>query len=281
MSKYFNISFLFICLMFVSCTEVIDVDVPTEAPRLVVEATISWELGTLGNEQTVKLSSSTPYFNNTEMVAVTGASVKITNDTTNDTFTFADQNDGNYYCDYFIPVVNQSYTLQIDYKNEIYIANETLIAVVPIDEVYQSTGEGFDKEALEVNILFTDPANVENFYLTKFQEEGDLLPALYDISDEFTDGNEMKVFYEKYESDDSDQKAFEPGDVVYIDLYGISKQFYNYIRLLIEQSTEGGPFSTIPAQIKGNCLNVSNDENYAFGYFRLTQVSQKTYTFVE
>jgi hypothetical protein len=214
-------------------------------------------------------------------VPVTGATVKITDDLNSETFTFIDQNNGDYYCDNFVPIVNQSYTLEVIYKDEIYLASEKLTSVVPIDEVYQSIDEGFDKDALEVNILFTDPADAENFYFAKFQEEGDLLPALFDISDEFTNGNQMKIFYEKFETPDSDQEEFQPGDVVDIKLYGVSKQFYNYIRLLIEQSTEGGPFSTIPAQIKGNCLNVSNAENYAFGYFRLNQVSQVTYTFVE
>jgi hypothetical protein len=272
---------LLVYLILMSCTEVVEVDVPTEAPRLVVEATISWELGTPGNEQTIKLSNSTPYFNSIEIVPAKGASVKITDDFNGEIFTFSDQNNGEYFCNNFVPIINQSYTLEVIYNGEIYLANETLTSVVPIDEVYQSTDQGFDKNALEVNILFTDPANVENFYLTKFQEEGALLPALFDISDEFTNGNQMKVFYEKFETQNSDQQEFEPGDIVNISLFGISKQFYNYIGLLLEQSQEGGPFSTIPAQIKGNCLNISNDENYAFGYFRLTQVSKKTYEFVE
>lgn len=270
-----------LCLVLTSCTDVIDVDVPTEAPRLVIEASISWELGTFGNEQTIKLSMSTPYFSSQEIVPATGASVKITDDFSGEIFQFIDQNDGTYYCENFLPVINQTYTLEVVYNNEIYVAKETLTPVVPIDSVYQSTDEGFDKNALEVNVLFTDPANIENYYLVKFQEQGAVLPFLYDTSDEFTDGNQMKVFYEKFETNNNNQEEFQPGDVVKIDLYGISEQFYNYIRLLIEQSTEGGPFSTIPAQIKGNCLNITNEDNYAFGYFRLTQVSKITYTFTE
>jgi hypothetical protein len=143
--------------------------------------------------------------------------------------------------------------------------------VVKIDKVYQSTNQGFDKDALEVNVLFTDPANIENFYLIKFRQQGNHLPVLFDISDEFTDGNQIEIFYENND--------FVAGDIVDINLYGVSKQFYNYIKLLIEQSSEGGPFTTIPAQLKGNCINTTTPENVAFGYFRLTQVSKETYTF--
>ena len=49
---------------FTSCTDVIDVDVPTAPPRLVIEASIDWQKGTSGNFQRVRLSTSTPFFEN-------------------------------------------------------------------------------------------------------------------------------------------------------------------------------------------------------------------------
>ncbi|RXP57906.1 DUF4249 domain-containing protein [Lutibacter sp. HS1-25] len=271
MSKLLKYSLLLFYVLLTSCTDVVDVDVPMATPKLVVEASIDWELGTMGNRQTIYLSLSTSYFENNKQNIVTGASVKITNNSTNQVFVFEDQNNGAYTTNSFRPVVNQSYSLEIIYNNDIYTATETLMPVVPIDFVSQSKNQGFNKDALEVNVLFTDPAQIENFYLIKFTSERILLPALFDISDEFTDGNQMNVFYES--------EDFEVGDAVNIALYGISKQYYNYIRLLIEQSSEGGPFSTIPAQLKGNCINTTNPAANAFGYFRLTQVSKVPYVF--
>jgi len=155
-----------------------------------------------------------------------------------------------------------------------------MIPVVPIDSVFQSTDNGFDKEALEVNVLFTDPANVPNFYLAKFQRRGDLFPTLFDIKDEFTDGNQIKIIYERLDNEDTGEMEFEPGDVLEIDLNGISSQYYDYIRLLIEQSgNSGNLFSTIPADLRGNCINVTNPDNFAYGYFRLTEVDKRVYTF--
>ena len=62
-------------------------------------------------------------------------------------------------------------------------------------------------------------------------------------------------------------------------LYGISKQYYNYMFTLISQSGESlGPFVTQPATVKGNIINMSNPENYALGYFRVSQ--EDTYTYV-
>ncbi len=273
MTTHLKYYILLFSLITVSCTEVVDVDVPTAAPRLVIEASLDWENGTLGNQQTIHLSLSTPYFDENKVIPVAGATVKVTNNANGVVFSFADLNNGEYFTSNFIPEVNQEYTLEVVYNNETYTAIETLMSVVDIDEVYQSIDQGFDKEALEVNVLFTDRAGIENYYLMKFQQQGDYLPILFDISDEFTDGNQMVIFNE--------DEDYVVGDNLDIALYGISKQYYNFIRLLVEQSAEGGPFATIPAQLKGNCINITNAENYAFGYFRLTQVSKTSYTFVE
>ena len=138
MKKYIRNILIITAILYTSCTDVIDVDVPTAAPRLVIEASIDWEKGTTGNEQTIKLSSSTPFFDTTSNNSVIDASVKVTNNLTNQEFIFANQYNGEYITSNFIPVLNQSYTLEVIYNNETYLAEETLISVVDIDEITQS-----------------------------------------------------------------------------------------------------------------------------------------------
>lgn len=271
---------LLVTLGLVSCTDVIEVEVPTAPPRLVIEASIDWEKGSSGNFQQIKLSSSTPFFENLEESPVTGAMVKITNDGDGTEFLFQDANDGSYFTSSFVPEIGQSYTLEIEHDGETYIGKETMTPVVEIDTVFQSRENGFDKDALEVNVLFTDPENVPNFYLAKFQRLGDLLPTLFDIKDEFTDGNQIKIIYERLDNEDTGEREFEPGDIVEIDLYGISSTYFDFIRLLIEQSGNAGNlFSTIPAELKGNCINVTDPDHYPYGYFRVTEVDKRFYTF--
>jgi len=281
MTTYFKHIAILLIIILTSCTDVIDVDVPVAPPRLVIEASLDWEKSGFGNEQVVKLSQSTAFFDTNTLSPVTGAFVKVTNDTSNVEFIFEDQNDGTYAILTFVPILDQSYTLEVNYNGETYIAQETLTSVPDINSIYQSTTDGFDDEVLEVNVLFDDPADIENFYLFRFQERGDLLPELLDIPDEFTDGNEMRVFYEKEEDTDINQKEFETGDIVDINFYGISERYFNYIRLLIEQyGSSGDPFSSAPVPLRGNCTNPTNPDNYAFGYFRLTQVVEASYTFL-
>ncbi len=253
---------------------------PTGRTRLVIEASIDWKKGTSGNNQIIKLSTSMPYFDIPSINSVTGASVKVTNANTDEEFVFTDQNDGTYSTSSFVPIVGNRYDLEVIYNNETYTASETLIAVPDINSITQSVEGGFDDELLEVNVYFDDPIDEENYYLISYFEAGDLFPYLGDISDEFLNGNEIHDFFEKDDDEDNNQAPFQAGDTVNINLYGISERYYNYIRLLIEQYYSGGdPFSSTGAQIRGNCINETTEDNYAYGYFRVTQLIKTSYTF--
>lgn len=269
-----------ITLAFTSCEDVVSVDVPTGQTRLVIEASLDWEKGTTGNNQVIKLSTSIPYFDAPESNNVSGASVTVTNLNTLETFVFTDQNDGTYTTSQFVPILDNTYSLEVIYNNETYTATQTMTPVSDINSITQSVEGGFDDELLELNIYFDDPVNEENYYLVRYYEEGDLFPYFEDISDEFLNGNEIHDFFEKDDDEDNGQAAFQPGDTVDISLYGISEGYYNYMRLLIEQYYSGGdPFSSTAAEIRGNCTNETNPDNYAYGFFRATEVVKTSYTF--
>ena len=79
-------TFLAVFITFFSCDDKIDVDVPEAPPRLVIEASLDWEKGTAGNNQTIKLSTSTPFFQNMLNTSVIGATVNVTNNDSNAVF---------------------------------------------------------------------------------------------------------------------------------------------------------------------------------------------------
>ena len=273
------VSLLGLSTIIFSCTEAIDLSVPTESPRLVIEASIGWEKGTLGNNQTIKLSLTTPYYD-TAPNPVAGASVRVENITNGDIFIFEDQQDGRYTTSDFEPIINNTYNLEVIYNNETYTAEETLMPVPEIDRIEQSRELGSDPEELDLTIYFNDPANEVNFYYITFLEGEDLLPTREIMSDEFTNGNEMSLLYEEDEADAEDEIL--PGDMVDINLYGISEEYYDFLLRLIEQSDNAGdPFATVPTRLRGNYKNLENPDNYAFGYFRITELVNEVYTFVE
>lgn len=281
MNRYIKTTILLLSMALASCEDVIDVPVQTAPTRLVVEASLDWEKGTTGNEQSIRLSNSTAFFDTTSNTAVTGASVKVTNDSSGAEFVFADQNNGEYATSSFVPVIGQSYTLEIIHNGETYSAQETLMGVPDITELFQDTADGFDDEILEAHIVFTDPPEEGNYYFFKFQKQGELLPDFEVGDDEFVNGNEVDWWYEIEESDDENdvRQPFAAGDVLDIDMYGISEAYNNYISILIDQIGGVGIFEATPVSVKGNCINLTNPENYAQGYFRLTEVNRANYTF--
>ncbi|OBQ51969.1 hypothetical protein VQ01_14640 [Tamlana sp. s12] len=279
MKKYIYTSLTAILGLFLSCTDVIEVEVPTADPRLVIEASLDWEKGTPGNSQTVKLSTTTPYFDTDQPNAVTNAVVSVTQLSTNDVYNFVNQNDGTYTTNEFVPVFNEDYALTVQYENETYTSTETLLPTTPITYITQSRSGGLLPDALEVNVHFDDPEDETNYYILKFLREGDLYPELRDVSDEFLNGNEINIFYEKRGDDDEDE--FQPGDTVDINLYNVSERYYRFIQLLNSQSGSGNPFAPTPVELRGNCINLTNPENYPYGYFRVTETDKQDYTFIE
>jgi len=270
-----------IVIIFASCSDVVDVEVQEGPKRLVVEASLDWEKGTEGNVQTIRLRESIPFFSTISNTEVAGASVVVTNVDNGISYIFEDQGNGEYLTTNFEPVLEQTYSLRIEYNGEVYTATETMTPVTDITNVLQGRKEGFDDELLEVHVVFTDPEEEGNNYLFKFQREGDLLPDLEEGKDEFLNGNEIDWWYEIEEDKDAHIEPFKPGDVVNIEMYGISRAYYDYIKILISQLGGVGLFESTPVDVKGNCVNTTNPENYAFGYFRLTQVVKTSYTFVE
>ena len=280
MKTYIRTTILLLTIALTSCEDVIDVPVQTAPTRLVIEASLDWEKGTSGNEQTIKLSTSTAFFDTTSNTAATGASVKVTNDTSGVEFLFANQNNGEYTTTEFIPVLNQSYTLEVIHNGETYSAQETLYAVPEITEIFQDFEDGFDEEVLEVHVIFTDPPEEGNNVYFKFQRQGDLLPTLEVGNDEFINGNEVDWWIELEEDDTTDKiEAFKPGDVVDIEMYAISTPYKDYLEILIDQIGGVGIFEATPVSVRGNCINQTNPENYAHGYFRLTDFNKVRFTF--
>ncbi|MGI9551870.1 MAG: DUF4249 family protein [Aurantibacter sp.] len=273
MQNYIKISALLLAIALTSCEDQITVPLQTAQERLVVEASLDWEKGTMGNVQTIRLSKSTPFFDTTTNTAVTGASVKVTNAASGAEFIFTDQNNGEYRATDFMPVIGQPYTLEIIHEGETYTATETLNAVPDINRLTETKEEGESEDYPEVHVFFDDPPEEGNHYLFKFHQSIDQIPSLEEFDDEFVNGNEIDWWYE-IEEEETTQAI-----VLDIELYATSEVYNDYLRILVNQSGGVGIFDSTPVALKGNCINLTNPDNYAHGFFRVTQFVKTSYTF--
>lgn len=261
----------FVSLLLTSCEDVVDVNLATAPPKLVVDASIDWAKGSDGNYQMIKLSTTTSYYSATIPPAL-GAAVSISN-TEGQVFNFTDiANNGQYICNNFAPVIGQSYTLTIVYEGATYSGTETLLRTPDIVNIEQTNDGGFIGDETEVRFYFQDNVSEENFYLVRFDAPVIPYPDYDTTDDEFTNGNLMFGIFA--------DEDLEAGQVLDIRLHSISKRYKNYMDKVLEIAGGGGagPFSTPPATVRGNMVNQTNDANYPLGYFRVTQSDHYQYT---
>ena len=256
-------------LIFTGCEDVVQVDLASDTGRLVIDARLEriYDVtGEIHNDVAVNLSLTTSFYNPFPNY-VNDAQVSIT-DLNSETVYNLDRIDNSGF--YAIPtsanfeIQNDiEYKLTVIYNGETYEAIEVLNVSVPIDSALQfrASEEIVEPEDVAINVTYTDIEGTENYYFFGFNNTNFLA-----TDDDFTiDGDEFtfNYFYE-------DPKS----QTMIIFLYGSNKRTNNYVDSVEELSEGGsnGPFSTVPYEIKGNIVNVSNSSNYPYGYFRVNEV---------
>ncbi|WP_025740051.1 DUF4249 family protein [Aquimarina pacifica] len=271
-----NILYIFISIFILAgCEEVIDVDLTDGDPRLVVDASFQVfmnESVTPIIEGGVQLKQSTPFFDE-ENIPVNNAEVFITNLSNNSRINFIESSEPGFYIpdtEEFIPDFDISYQLTVIVNNETYVATAELIPTVPIDAIEQGDGTLFDGNETEVIVFFTDDGDRDDYYLFDFD-----FNLFLGSEDRFYQGESFNFSY--FYEDGLDNRN------VTIKILGIDENYYNYINLVIEQSEQdgGNPFQTPPATLKGNIINTTNKDNYALGYFNLSEANRSDITIVE
>ena len=269
--------FLLIITLFtiISCTQVVDIPLNTESPKLVVEANINWKKGTSGNEQTIKLTTTTNFYKK-EIPVANGAIVTIKNESSNQIFSFLEvNNSGIYKCSNFNPILNNIYSMKVSYNGTTYEGSEKLTSVSEISKVIQEANGGLNSKKIRISAFFNDPKITEDYYLFNYEYpnlEG-MKPDFYVSNDLFTNGNLNNSF--------SFKDDLKVNDIVEITHFGISKQYHNYLKILLSLSGSnggGGPFQTPPVSVRGNLLNKQNENDYPYGYFSLSESDSRSYT---
>ena len=252
--------FILICVGFLiaSCEEVIQLDLPNESPRLVVEASLKMT----PNEsitQEIKLSLSGPFYQE-ENPIVSEATIELIDLSNNIVYEFEYDYTYQIYSLQYTPNFDIEYKIRIIYEDEVYESTvEQLMYSAPIDTITQGNNTLFGGDEKEVVISFSDNEERDDYYLF------DLGENLYlATKDEFYQGN---VFTFSYFYDE-----LIAGDEINIKIMGIDERHFNFMTILIEQTEEGGrPFNTTPSTIRGNITNITNPDHYPLGYFRLSE----------
>lgn len=260
-----NIYFILILsFLALSCEDVIEVNVPTESARLVIDGVVRVYENDTETSILIKTSLSNSFFGTIEPLTV--SNITLNNET--DTFILLETETGMYTTTVSTATLKEKeFILTVNYNNETYQATSTFTSSSPIDKLIQGEGTLFNDDETEIIIAYTDNPDKENFYLFDFDFNEFLVSE-----DTFYEGEQFEFSY-FYDSD------LQAGQTAQISLLGVDETFYNYMNQIIVQSGGSqGPFQTPAGTVRGNIINTTAIDNYALGYFSISETFRQTIT---
>lgn len=292
--------YILLALLVGSCEDVIEVDVPQEPPRLVVEALFRVDRNEPFVPVVVKLTTTNGFF---DEITATSADDNITIlieqfenrdgidvivSSGSSSLAETEPGSGIYVPDptfdddqRISSILNEDlqFTMIIPYQGRRYAAQTRYVPSVPVDNIAQGTETLFDEDETEVIISYTDDPNRTNFYVFDFG-----FGEYFGSEDTFYRGQpfSFSYFYDE---------KFDPGTELEISILGADQEFYNYMNLLVEQSDDDfNIFDTPVATVRGNVFditgldnidvfdNVNRPDSFALGYFAIVEEYKATLT---
>lgn len=225
----------------ISCTEVIDLDINSSHPQLVVEASMG-----LNQRAKVVLMRSIGLDENIELPFEVGAEVTLTDDA-GITEMLTEVSPGIYFSQIMHGNVGTNYTLNIKTDSEVVIASSKMPEQVKIDSltvrntIYPGGNSPIGDQTApfyEILVKYKDPQAQSNFYRFLVFVNGVVVSRNSISNDRLSNGNEIETFLVVY---DPELKA---GDTISVEMQCIEKSVYEYFSSI---GSMGGPNSSSPA----------------------------------
>lgn len=262
----------------------IEVDAPSEPPRLMIDALIRLDLNQTFQLVKVRVGLTDSFYGQippAELKQITITNIDMPDTFENPNYIVLLESEPGVYersknTGFFTA---GELILQVAFEDQRYLARTRFVPAVPIDDIHQGDGTLFEGDETEVVVTFTDNADRDDFYLFDF-DFGEYLVT----EDEFYQGQPFtfSFFYDN---------NLEPGNEVEIGIMGVDEGLYNYMDQLVEQSGDlQGPFQTPSLTVRGNINNVTdidninsfdnvdNPNNFALGYFAVVQEFRRPFT---
>lgn len=258
-----KILFVFSLFTLLGCEEVIEVDINSTDPQIIIEAMLS----NYSNE--VIITQSTDFYDPNEYLKISNANVEI-KDQNGISYLLEEINPGFYQHPDLLSIQNNNYTITVEAEGEIYSAASYSPQLIPIDSLsYKFESRPFDDDPyLELHVHFQDPVNQSNYIRFVIYKNSKKLNGIFLYDDRLTNGNEIDYFFFNFEEDEK----FKSGDEILVEMQSIDQETHTYFRTLRRAMarSSGGPFG--PAAPSNPITNWNND---AFGYFSAFNLDNK------
>jgi len=246
-TKQFFVS-LIIFIGLTSCQKVINIDLNSAAPQMVIEGNITDQPGPYA----VYLSQTVNFSETNVFPPVTGANV-IISDNLGNTEMLTESSSGKYVTSVLHGTPGRTYSLSVTANGKTYTASSTMPNPVNIDTLVNKK-EGFGHE-MSWSARFLDPAGKDNYYALFLKINNVIQSNFSSTDDHLRDGDtiDMRIPIPR-------DLTLKSGDSVNVILESIDQNVREYFRLL-RQLNRNGIQSAPPAN------PVNNLTGGALGYF--------------
>ncbi|MFN3445366.1 MAG: DUF4249 domain-containing protein [Bacteroidia bacterium] len=249
------VSVLFFGLTFTSCEEVLDIDVPDNTEKIVIEGQITTEI----DSSFIRVTKSVGYFNNTNSTPlITDAVVDVNG------IAFNHVGNGIYKASSgFVGTAGAIYNLKVTHQGVTYTSSSTIEPMFEVDTVvsYFKPESGFIEEGYAVAFFAIDnrPRTKYTYFRFGFRNQEDTKgkDSLFDVRVLFDNRN--SVINEPYVFE-LPFLRLQPNDTAVLVFRSIDENVNRYYLALNNRDNSGGPFSTppanLPTNIKGGALGL-------------------------
>lgn len=263
--------------LFLSCEDVIDVEVPKDEPQFSIDAVLNNRL----SPQRIRITMSNPYFNNTGIYAGISVDSVVLSDQDNNKFYFVPDTAGYYI---YTPQgpdsfkVGNTYTLNIYNGRDHYYAVSPLTRSTAVDSIsaFSNDDPTLDTGRFFVFLNARDLPGRGDHYWVRTYRNGVLQNAPNFINpsvDGATGGANNDgfpfIFPVAFLGVNKFDTPYRKGDEVTIELLGINRGFYEFLVLAGEQLTNGGLFATPIVNMRTNFIKKNPNSMPVVGYFSI------------
>jgi hypothetical protein len=261
---------------FYGCQTVIDAKLDEGPSQLSVDGTLTDQPG----PQTIRLTQTAGYFNNSLPPVASGATVTVTDDK-GKVFAFTDPDNDGYYvwagtAKDTLGRIGRTYSLSITFQGESYRATSTLNRVPAVDSIIFrkekinpiSTTEGYRAEFFARDFPgATDYYRIRYFRNGKLQNRPRDIITLQDASFPGSANTDGLVFIRPLRQAVNPDSLYKLNDSLKVEIQSLTADAFEFWQQLRQQITNGGLFATPPANVPTNIINVNANGRKATGFF--------------
>lgn len=223
---------IILLLTFISCEEVVNLDLKESGPRDVIDASI-----TEGSPCFVLLTKSQGFNNNSPYERIRGATV-VLSDNKGNKETLKESREKGLYVSLMTGVTGRTYELNVSVGDEVYTAESTIPKAVPIDSIYIYNVRFGNDDNYSPCVMYKDPAGERNYYYTMLYVNGALMRSIYLNDDEFRNGLPVeRILY--FDKEDNGDEELKIGDHIRVNMQSLDKGMYTFYKSLYSVAAGG------------------------------------------